>query len=150
MKQLIRTFSLGLMTATLIAGATYLYFPESTSQEPEALSSKEMIMQLENEGYHVLDEDEYTAHTKAVEKKAEESSENEQPASITSYAIDIVSGSTSPDISQKLEKANIIESASEFDQFMKEKEYSRYIQIGQVTLTSDMSYEEIAEAITSK
>ncbi|RLL48529.1 hypothetical protein D8M04_02010 [Oceanobacillus piezotolerans] len=58
-------------------------------------------------------------------------------------------GMLTSEISSLLEENNIIEDAFEFDQYLNENDYSLYVQLGEYTLTSDMSFYEIAETIAN-
>lgn len=62
--------------------------------------------------------------------------------------ISVKSGSNSADLSDMLELAGLIEDASKFDTYMKDYGYAGKIQIGTFTLRSDMSFKEMAEALT--
>ncbi|WP_226583044.1 hypothetical protein [Halobacillus litoralis] len=148
MKQWIQSYSLGLITATACLAITYW---NTESQEavnvPTPLTEEEMISKVEEKGYRIVTNEEWAALN--AEGKIEE-----EPASPVSRPItlsmDISPGTTTPEISRKLLETNIIEDAESFESYMEDHEYSRYIQIGQATLTSDMSFKQIAEAITSK
>lgn len=57
MKQPIRYFSIGLLTASFISLIVFVFFHQPRSQEN--LSIDDMISEIENEGYHVLTESDY-------------------------------------------------------------------------------------------
>ncbi|OCS88587.1 hypothetical protein [Caryophanon tenue] len=61
----------------------------------------------------------------------------------------IYRGITSYDISKKLMDANIITNAIEFEMFLVNGGYHKRLQVGEYRLNSDMSYERIAEIITT-
>ncbi|GEN52066.1 endolytic transglycosylase MltG [Halobacillus faecis] len=149
MTQWIRSYALGLLTATLVFAISYWNIdatPKTASKEE--YKTDELIEQLESEGYRTVTIDEWKSMQEKNNKKASPPPPIKEP--VTTFSIDIVSGTTTDEISRKLIQANIIEDAYEFETFMKENDYSRYIQIGQATLNSGMSLQEIAEAITSK
>lgn len=76
MKQPIRYFAIGLLTATLISLFTFLFFYDPSSDATE-LSIDELITEIENEGYYVLTESEYISY--AVQKdQLNENDENEE------------------------------------------------------------------------
>ncbi|MFD2759426.1 hypothetical protein [Lentibacillus juripiscarius] len=183
MKQLIRSFALGLLTAGIILLATF-YFSGSGQNNSE-LSTEDMIKKVESKGYHVMTESEYisvsvqsdqnkneetdsdqknkgeetASSTNKNEKsqseeknsnndddEGEQTSEDSQP---TTYTLTIESGTPPSTISETLQENNIIESADEFTQYLEDKSYTKYVQLGEFELTSDMSHYEIAEAITN-
>lgn len=62
-----------------------------------------------------------------------------------------VTGSTSSnDVAYALANAGIIEDAEEFNDYLCDNGYDRRIQNGTYTITSDMSYEDIAKLITTR
>lgn len=154
MKQTIRTFALGLLTATTVLGVTY--FMEAPSPETsKPLTIEEMMAEVERRGYEVLSNQEFAAlQSEPTPRDAPETTEKDQDNPETEkvyvYSLDIVQGTTSDDISRKLAEAGIIEQASDLEQYMSVNDYSRFIQVGQATINSDMSLNQIAKAITSK
>ncbi|WP_068671879.1 hypothetical protein [Oceanobacillus sp. Castelsardo] len=75
MKQLVRYFSLGLLTAGIIMLGVVLI---SDNNKQSELSAEELIPILENEGYHVLSNNEYIAMSvNPNENKAKQDSDNE-------------------------------------------------------------------------
>lgn len=148
MKQWIQAFSIGLLTSTAVLGITYLN-TESPEAEviKESMSEQDMMDQLEQSGYRVLSNEEWAA----VNTESPSPQKSDPPSSQgTTYSIDITEGTATPEIAEKLVDAGIIEDADAFTSFMEERDYSRYIQIGQATVTSSMTLQEIAEAVTSK
>src|SRR5690625_5872282 len=65
MKQPIRYFSIGLLTATIISLITFLFLYEPTSDATD-FSIDELITEIEKEGFYVLTESEYISY--AVQK----------------------------------------------------------------------------------
>ena len=57
---------------------------------------------------------------------------------------------TSEQIARALENAGIVESASEFDRWLKNNKYSNRLHVGTFTLSPEMSFEEIATELTTK
>ncbi|REJ10587.1 endolytic transglycosylase MltG [Halobacillus trueperi] len=149
MKQWTRSYALGLLTAVLVFAISYWNTnATSTTAVEKEYKTEELIEQLEREGYRTLTTDEWETLKENDNREASTPTPVEEP--ISTFSIDIVSGTTTDDISEKLLQANIIKDDAAFESFMKENDYSRYIQIGQATLNSEMSLQEIAEAITSK
>ncbi|GAA0445737.1 endolytic transglycosylase MltG [Virgibacillus salarius] len=60
MKQPVRVFAIGLLTAGIIMLATYLLFKGDT-KTVEGISEKELISLVKDKGYHVLSNSEYVA-----------------------------------------------------------------------------------------
>lgn len=150
MKHTVRSYALGLLTAAAVIAITYWNTNSPSTEIVEKEMSKEqMISQLEDEGYRIITTEEWDAVTENKKNKDSEAQEDTQP-NMTTFSIDIVSGTTTDEISEKLVQAGIIKDARAFETFMKENDYSRYIQIGQATLNSEMTLKEIAAAITSK
>jgi hypothetical protein len=159
MKPIIRAFALGLLTAALIIGIS---FKTNGTSEQKAESSTptttELISQLEEQGYEVTSPDEKVESTKSNEKeksskeeqKEDETATEEESTSPKTYILSIESGMSLRDISEDLSEAGILEDVEAFDEYMKAKDYSRFIQIGKFELNSDMSYKQIAKTITSK
>ena len=85
-----------------------------------------------------------------LSETTEKDQDNPETEKVYVYSLDIVQGTTSDDISRKLAEAGIIEQASDLEQYMSVNDYSRFIQVGQATINSDMSLNQIAKAITSK
>lgn len=154
MKQTIRTFALGLLTATTVLGVTY--FMEAPSPETsKPLTIEEMMAEVERRGYEVLSNQEFAALQSEptpsdTSETTEKDQDNPETEKVYVYSLDIVQGTTSDDISRKLAEAGIIEQASDLEQYMSVNDYSRFIQVGQATINSDMSLNQIAKAITSK
>ena len=78
------------------------------------------------------------AKAEAVDKQAE----------VINYTLEIESGMASSSISSTLADNDIIDDAAEFNQYLQDQDYSLKVQIGSYDLSSDMSFYEIAEAIT--
>ncbi|HLR08022.1 MAG TPA: hypothetical protein VK136_02020 [Bacillota bacterium] len=166
MKQPIRSFSIGLLTAGLIC--LLVFYFSGGNKETANLSTEDMIAKLEDEGYRVFTESEYISmavdsddadETEAdtdddsalednEEDEADEDSEaDDEDASVT-YTLEIKSGMNSSEISELLEENDIIDDAMEFSTFLEDEDYESDVQIGEFELSSDMSFKEIAEEIT--
>ncbi|RWZ60070.1 hypothetical protein EQV77_01905 [Halobacillus fulvus] len=149
MKQTIRSFAVGLFTSSLILGvAFYLEEPEETTSQE--LTPEEMKETIEGQGYYVLEQDQYDSLLNLKDQDQEPEKEEGKAQETFIYTLDIVSGTTTPDIADRLESAGIIENGQEFEEVMEDGDYSRFIQLGEATVSSKMNLTEIAEAITSK
>lgn len=62
--------------------------------------------------------------------------------------LNINGGMTSKEVSKQMEKAGVIKSANEFNDYLAGKDWQQSIQIGSYELTSEMGLQEIAETIT--
>ncbi|ELK46211.1 hypothetical protein QRD89_11745 [Halobacillus sp. ACCC02827] len=147
MKTSLRAFSLGLMTSALIL-AGFLWITDEPVKKVESRqlpAKEEMISQLEDDGYAVMTSDERAALT------AEQPVEAAKPdTAVHTFSLDITAGTTLPDIIEKLARTNILQDPDALSDYMEENDYSRYIRQGTVTVNSNMSMEEIAEAISTK
>lgn len=195
MKQPIRFFTFGLLTATVILLIIYLFI--ESPKDDNLLSTEEMIKEIEQDGYHVLTKSEYITYSvvkdqieEVDEDDPEEESDNnnedngkddkknkdkkdkdkkdkdkdkkdkdkgtnenegsEKPEKEYTYTLSIEENMLGPNISDLLFENNIIDDATKFNKFLEDEGYSRYIQLGDFELSSDMSYEEIAEVIARK
>lgn len=177
MKQPIRYFSIGLLTASLIILIVVSLFDKQDDHANEG-SVDEMIATLTDEGYHVLSSSEYISLSVAtdsqdsnetdegeVENKEEKNSneepdevdtkdadategeEDEEVEEIHKYTLTVEPNMLGPTVSQLLQDNNIIDDADEFNRYLETEGYAPYLQLGDHELTSDMSNYEIAEVI---
>ena len=86
--------------------------------------------------------------TKQEETIDENTTKDNQPEK--SYVLTVTSKTNSWDVAKKLRNAGIIDDAEEFNDYLCDNGYASNIQNGKFTITSNMSYKEIAETITSK
>lgn len=64
--------------------------------------------------------------------------------------VQIVRGDSSVKASRKLYEAGVVESAVEFDKYLCQNGYDRYISVGTYTINAGATFEEIAKIITRK
>jgi len=161
MKQPMRYFSIGLLTASVILLLAFYFFDNLTAST-EDLPAEEMIEAIKADGYHVVSEKEYIALSVNDEddNKANDKKENkdkneddtdkkqEEESDKKTYTINIKSGMLPSEISEILAENDIIKDADKFDQYLEKEEYSPYIQLGKHKLNSEMSTKEVAEALT--
>lgn len=74
---------------------------------------------------------------------------NDGEKEVHSYTLTVKENMLAPDVGKLLENNKIVENATEFANYLVQNNYSRFIQLGDHKLTSDMSHYEIAEKITS-
>lgn len=87
--------------------------------------------------------------TSSEDGTASDEQEQEQPAApAKSYTVTIESGMAPSTISNELEANGVIENSAEFIRYLEDEGYVARIQLGEFTITSDMSYFEVAEALT--
>ncbi|AIS59728.1 endolytic transglycosylase MltG [Listeria ivanovii] len=84
------------------------------------------------------------AADEAAKKKAEEAKK------VKSYTLTISKGDPSSKAGEELQANGIIKSSSEFDKYLKDHNYEKYVRDGKYNLKSDMSYETIAKILAHK
>lgn len=92
------------------------------------------------------EEEETSEEDSSNEELSEGESEEDSPKE---YELTIETGMASSEISDILENEGIIESASDFNDYLEDNDYAINVKPGTFELTSDMSHFEIAEVITS-
>lgn len=73
-----------------------------------------------------------------------------QPEVIEQVEVTIVGGEYSDDVSEKLEKAGVIEDADDFNNYLSEGGYDSRIQPGNYVIPLDADYDTIIKLITEK
>src|SRR5690625_1658818 len=178
MKRTIRAFSLGLFVAGIMMVVTFLFSGDNAASKKNAedLPLDEMIEVMKNEGYRVVTEEEYITlsladgneqesqaekdnnEEESSEKESDESSdgkdkedkndEEEEKDSVKEYTLHIKDGMPSSDIGNLLEENDIIEDSSKFNKYLEDEGYHKGVQLGKFKVKSDMSFKELAKAIT--
>ncbi|MDM5229162.1 hypothetical protein QUF73_23930 [Cytobacillus sp. NJ13] len=153
-----RAFAFGILMAVIAFGTAYFFIKpdQSENRKIDENRAKEF---LQTNGYTVLTDEEYTLlqqtksedpankYTEEKEKPAEKNTEPEENSQEV-YQLTINSGMTPGEIAAQLEKANVIDQAADFGNYLEEYGYSKKVQLGTFELTADMSYKEIAKIIT--
>ncbi|MBF2649049.1 endolytic transglycosylase MltG [Listeria seeligeri] len=87
-----------------------------------------------------------------VDKAADEAAKKkeEEAKKVKSYTLTISKGDPSSKAGEELQANGIIKSASEFDKYLKDNNYEKYVRDGKYNLKSDMSYETIAKILAHK
>ena len=169
MKHYIRSFAIGLFTAGAVMLAVYLIW-EKDGSNAKNITRTEMAAKLKDQGYRVVTEAEYIAltvqkeeaaqnkeKTSAATKKdadrekpdqAESPVKQKEEEAERSFTIQISSGMATSEISETLQDNGIIKDAKKFDDYLEKNDYAKYIQLGKHKLSSGMSLEEIAKALT--
>lgn len=133
---------------------TYFYFFQTNEVEshedaeiPEIeISSEEMMDKLAEQGFVVLEEDEYNSLLKA---KDEDDLETEQEPQYKGILV-VKPGMNSTQVSELLAELNIIDDAQAFIDYLIEQNLTTNVEVGEFELHSDMTFTEIAEIITKK
>lgn len=134
---------------------------EITKLEKELSSAKKQITTLEetiakqksseevNSEQKTATETETKTGTESTSTTTDEKKKDEKDEVVTE-TLYIYDGLSLSDIAQKLKDLEIINNSVEMELFLAQKDYAKFIQIGQFKLNSDMSVEEIANIITGK
>lgn len=165
MKQPIRLFALGLLTASLVTLIFFL-FAKDGSHNTDNLANEDMITALKDEGYHVLNDSDYISltvdeenHKKGEEEPQTGESERKSKDNGTekkdkdkdkekTYTLHIKSNMIPSDISDKLAEKDIIPDTSDFNKYLKDNDYDQQIQLGKFDVSNTMNKKEIAKVIT--
>jgi len=139
---------------------------EPEFKEPDAVTVEPIISEEENqpaddETQTSTDEkeDEQQDEDSTVEEPAENPSEPEDTPSDEngtgenpegSVEIQIVRGDSSVTVARRMYEAGLVESAVEFDRYLCQNGYDRYISVGTYTISFGATFEEMAKIITGK
>ncbi|MCT2537565.1 hypothetical protein NC661_01265 [Aquibacillus koreensis] len=172
MKQIIQAFSLGVFCATGLLALTYYIEADANEPEPSnqpqlAMTTEEMILELEKEGYTIeKDPVDQTESDESPDSTSDEpeikeplneaegggESEEEEPISEqqpSTFNLVIEPGMNVGKIADQLNSAGLIEDPDDFISYLEENDYSTKIQIGEFEITSTNTVEEIAKIITN-
>lgn len=164
MKQILRSYALGLLTSTTIIGVYFFYF---MNEEPNivqvAMTEADMISSLEASGYYVYETDPIVNHTIGQEPEEELTEDKNSESDTTekddednkgndhdSFVLTIEPGMTISQVADYLMIANLIESKSEFTSYLIDNNYGTNIQVGQFELNREMSLDEVVETIANQ
>ncbi|OLO26946.1 hypothetical protein BTR23_21475 [Alkalihalophilus pseudofirmus] len=158
-KKTVQGIAAGIMLATSVFA--FMYFFQTTQAEIEQedmeipeieLSSEEMMDILKDQGFIILEEDEYQLLLKgkdeATSKDDEDMELEQQPHTIHYTIIEIQSGMSSTEVANYLEKVNVLENTDAFLEFLRDNDLTHHIKAGEFELNSTMTIEEIALEIT--
>ncbi|MDQ0161340.1 endolytic transglycosylase MltG [Bacillus alveayuensis] len=124
-----------------------------SENEQIVISKKEyeqLIALKDQEVTKEQNQQEAVENTKETEKNNNEQTQSKEEVQQEpkKVMITIQEGMTTSDVSKALESAGIIKSASEFNQYLIKNDYHTRVQIGTFEVNENMSFYEIAEAIT--
>ncbi|MBM6614229.1 hypothetical protein JTF06_04925 [Desemzia sp. RIT804] len=172
-KPALRFLSLGFLVSALILASYRSFFYESQSADAtdasteltqedetykakyESLLAETELAKMESE-YAVDEQDSETTDEEATEESsendAEESSSTEEETSseATTATIIINNGDPSSIAARQLQEQGIIEDSAEFDNFLEDNNLSNLIRPGTFTIESGMSFQEIADILSSE
>ncbi|MBC5637217.1 endolytic transglycosylase MltG [Ornithinibacillus sp. BX22] len=121
---------------------------ENSSESEEANENENENKKEEASEKEKSDESASDSDESSSEESSNNEPEEEQEEAVKSYTLTIESGMPSSTISNQLEENGIIDNARDFSNYLEDKGYAKRVQLGEFTLTSDMSHYEIAEALT--
>ncbi|MFZ3588156.1 hypothetical protein ACOI1C_02530 [Bacillus sp. DJP31] len=158
-KSFLRGLSIGIILITSIF-TLYLnpFKDEKYLEEQQKLSDQAVSTYLKSKGQTVITLNEYNSlkqtkedYTKLEDESSQLNETKEQQKAISyGYRLEIKEGMNSPDVSEELENANIIESAKQLEEYLQTMDWESSIQIGIFEVKSEMTLEEIAKIITKK
>lgn len=124
---------------------------ESSSETSEADSDDEQ----DNDDSSDETSTDGSSENEPVIEEADDNGDSEEPPVINetpegTVEIQIIRGDSSVTVSRKMYEAGLVESAVEFDKFLCQNGYDRYISVGTYTISFGASFEEMAKVITGK
>ncbi|TMU88225.1 endolytic transglycosylase MltG [Bacillus sp. BHET2] len=155
----LRSFAAGLLIATSLIGAVYLFGPseaKSTSTEEtvkvEKPSEDEMVKQLTSKGYVIHTEEQWNKQLAAMNEKQEKNGEDKKDQNtdgkvIYKTMLTVSTGMTSIDVGNALEKANIIKSGLDFYKEVEKRGLENDLRPGTFEVESGMTTDEIISTI---
>ncbi|WP_047984127.1 hypothetical protein [Ornithinibacillus californiensis] len=114
------------------------------ASETEETSTEESTQETSEENQEETNSDDESS----IGDTSTSNEEEQQEESVNTYTVTIQSGMAPSTISNELEANGIVNDADEFISYLEDEGYVVRIQLGDFTLTSDMSHFEIAEALT--
>ncbi|MFD1736555.1 hypothetical protein ACFSCX_08250 [Bacillus salitolerans] len=169
-KGFLRGLSFGIILTTTIL--SYFLYTSVTEKETSdfTISSEEVTQFLEQSGQTSITVEEYTRLTEAsneleqvkldlenLKNQSSAHAQNEEnmtedtqvePNEILSYTLEIKSGMATTQVSKRLEEVKIINSATQFEEYLKKRNWEGSVQIGTFHVNNKMTVEEIAAMIT--
>lgn len=152
----LRSFAGGILIATSLIGAVYLFGPSEASstgkEEPaevQKLSEDEMVKKLTSKGYVIHTEDQWNKQLKAMNEKQEEKTSDKKDDGKVFYKtmLTVSTGMTSIDVGNALEQANIIKDGLDFYKEVEKRGLENELRPGTFEVESGMSTDEIISTI---
>ncbi|MFC4404208.1 hypothetical protein [Gracilibacillus xinjiangensis] len=154
MKHIIRAFSLGLITSSLIVGAVYYFIDVKNPKHSE--EEVDYVTEVKQQGYFVYEADmekkitelENEVTSLAAEQAEGDSKSNNKPAETIQLIFTIEHGMQLAEIVDRLERYGFVTNRNEFITYLEENQLTRLIQPGEYLIHNQMAVEAIAAAIT--
>lgn len=132
----------------------------STEEKEAPITNATLNAALKEKGQTAISIDEYnrlkqleqqSVVVKEETKKEEEKTEQPKDEDTSfSYTLEVKSGMSSTDISNKLAEVKVINNADDLEKYLQEKDWARKIQIGTFEVNNKMAIDEIARIITKQ
>ncbi|MBE4907978.1 hypothetical protein IMZ08_07930 [Bacillus luteolus] len=153
---MLRGIAMGMIIATCLLSAVHFLTPQQgnklTKEDLELYLANQDLVAIPQQEYEDLQTQDTNANkndsVKPESEKKEEVVKDKEDESLKHFTLIIVSGMNSLEIANLLEDNQIISSGKEFDIYLTENELNTLIQIGTYDLSSDMSFQTIADIIT--
>ncbi|WP_244886953.1 endolytic transglycosylase MltG [Rossellomorea vietnamensis] len=152
----LRSFAGGILIATSLIGAVYLFGPSEASstgkEEPaevQKLTEDEMVKKLTSKGYVIHTEDQWNKQLKALNENQEEKASDKKDDGKVVYKtmLTVSTGMTSIDVGNALEQANIIKDGLDFYKEVEKRGLENELRPGTFDVESGMTTDEIISAI---
>lgn len=171
MKQVVRSFAIGLFLASIISFVSYKYIAEPRLSTHD-LTAEELIEKVEEMNYKVISDEDYILYSVAKDeaeneetkkkqdketdkkdkkdekKDKDEKDKDEEKDDKVQYTLKIKQGMLANDIADILEANGIVEDANKLAQYINDNGYGPFLQLGDFKLNNEMTHNEIAEVIT--
>ena len=145
----LRAFSMGMFITTVILWGTYTYVgKESPSPSEPSLTEESVQEYLKEKGYTAISKREYEELINKIKEKNPQQTPEPSPQKITT--IQIQQGTRAVDVANLLEQQGIIQSASEFQQYLADARLTNKLRVGTYQITPNMSFTEIANILTKQ
>ncbi|MGP7816249.1 endolytic transglycosylase MltG [Niallia sp. 01092] len=153
-KSSLRAFAFGVFFSVSLIGSYYSYSEKKQTAAKPTTNEAENL--LKEKGYTILTETEYEQLQTQIKQAKESNEKDKQPnkspvkktSDSVSYDLYIVKGMTITQIAEQLANKKIIDNEKDFEHYLIKNNYHTKVQIGTFTLTNNMNYKKIAEAIT--
>ena len=134
-KYYLRGLGTGILFATVILTISFAVRENSVQGNEQDITQKTTIQET-------------TEETKIIETTTQEIETTQNSLNDYSVSVTVESGMSSEGVAAMLERAGVIENASEFDEYLRQNDYSKIISVGTYNIEPNSSYEEIAKIIT--
>ncbi|MEB7771339.1 hypothetical protein [Kurthia gibsonii] len=144
-KSVIRTIGISIFVAGATMSLTQMKQEadgKTTPAKDEVVVKKSDIKQYQQQITKLQEEN-------AVLAKKKDTTPSKAKKEVKTYTLDVRSGMGTSEVSEALEKAGMIKSASDFESYIINEGKASSIQLGKNKLNSEMSQKEILTAITT-